>query len=101
MVPIATSVFMFASPWRAPLTAATRNRRPKTNCTTVAGTRNQRFTSIIGHGVPPGQNMMAIIARPMPSEANAWKRRVRRSAAWAASTASVSSSAAAGSAATS
>ena len=63
------------------VTAATRNRRPKTNWTIVAGMRNQRLTSIIGHGVPPGQNMIAIITPPMTSDASAWKRSSRRSAA--------------------
>ncbi len=37
---------MFASPWRAPRAAATRNRRPKTNWTIVAGMRNQRLMSV-------------------------------------------------------
>mgnify|MGYP006195693671 CR=1 FL=1 len=40
--------------------------------TMVAGAMNQRLTSIIGHGVPPGQNMIAIITPPMASDASAW-----------------------------
>ena len=66
---MATSVFMVASPWRAARRAATRKRRPNTNWTMVAGISSQRLTSTIGHGVPPGQNITAIIARPMAVEA--------------------------------
>ena len=84
---------MFASPWRAPRAAATRNRRPKTNWTIVAGMRNQRLTSAIGHGVPPGQNMIAIITPPMTSDAIAWKSSSRRSVARSSSAASTSAAA--------
>src|SRR5919106_4166287 len=87
---MATSVFMFASPCRAPRTAAARNRRPKTNWTMVAGMRNQRLTSIIGHGGPPGQNITAIIAAPTASDARALKSSSRRSAARSSSAASTS-----------
>ncbi len=93
MVPMATRVFMFASPCRAPFSAATRKRRPKTNCTMVAGTRNQRLMSAIGHGAPPGQNMTAIITAPMASDASAWRSSVPASARRSRSTADSASAA--------
>ena len=56
---------MVRSPCRRPLAAATRKRRPKTNCTTVAGASIQTLMRSIGHGAPPGQRETAIMARPM------------------------------------